>query len=169
MTPKKISLLIALCMMLNNTAVAGVMGTPSLEAAAPVIQTSVFQLTSLIRLPFTMTAKLISEEAPLLPEYKKTAAGKDAGPGSKNEKDSQSTGDNSFFFSNAENTLRSLARTATSFSAATCDLALPGSGPGETGANPFFIWLGFKYLFLLACLMALSKSNLPWEIEYISA
>jgi hypothetical protein len=164
MTPKKISLLIAFCMLINNTAIAGVIDAPSFDTKSPVIQTSVFQLASLIRMPFTLTSRLMSEQAPLLPEYKTTGTNKNTEKGNKNDKDRRTAGDYSFFFTNSENSIRTSVRTLACFAAPVCDSGGIGQGAGIMGLSLLFLWLGFKYIFLFACLIALSKSNLPWEI-----
>jgi len=165
---KRFSLIIAFCMLVNNSAVIGAVDTRVFDVSSPVIQTSVFQLTSLIRLPFTLTSKIVSEEAPLLPEYKKAGSNKAEDKSRDSDKGRKTSGDYSFFFSNAENSMRLNARTGGSVAAQVFDSIGLAQGSGIMLVNLLFLWLGFKYIFLIACLMALSKSNLPWEIRDVS-
>lgn len=163
MRKKKISLIIAVCLSINNAAFAGFFEAP-IDTAAPVIQTAVFQLASLVRLPFTITANLISQEAPLCEGF--TEPSKDAkSRHSKDDKAKDSQKDFSFFSNELKQNLKTDIGNKPALTAS-LDL-FRGSGPLR--ANFLFLWLGFKYIFLFTCLMALSKSNLPWELRKLCA
>jgi hypothetical protein len=138
-----------------------------IDTTAPVIQTAVFQLASLVRLPFTITANLIQQETPLAPVFNNPSDSR-ADKGTKNGKDKNTKKDCNFFFSNPLNELKpSLKANSAGNAGISVSLDLV-RGSGVLWFNLIFYWLGFKYIFLLACLMSLSKSNLPWEIRDIS-
>jgi hypothetical protein len=159
---KKTSLAIAICIMLNNFASVGAIEAPIADISTPVMQASVFQLASLIRLPFAVTAKIMNENAPLLPQYKKTPGQRQT---EKNKKDSKGAGNCGYSLFSTENYQKPDIKTFNFYKA---DSALSEDlicGSGIMWVNLIFYWLGFKYIFLLACLISLSKSSLPWEIR----
>jgi len=168
MDTRKISTIIIACLLFNNLSFAGAVEVPGADISVPAVQTSVYQLMSLVRLPFTITAKIFREDAPLFPGYAKPAPGRDRG-GAAGKKDTKAGKDCSFFFSNTEKDMRFDLKTD-NISGAAIDVSKDlVRGSGTLWLNLIFYWLGFKYIFLLACLMSLSKSNLPWEISYSCA
>jgi len=159
MTTKRVSLIIVLCLALNNAAVFGRFETP-VDVQAPVVESAVFGLVSLIRLPFTVTAGLMQEK-PLLPEYRQIPKKQDSKKMPANKKD------NIFFFTNTEKDTKNSVNKQNNFNSIETSISAELiQGSGVIWVNLIFYWLGFKYIFLLACLMALSKSSLPWEIRY---
>jgi hypothetical protein len=166
MNTKKISLIIAACLLMDNSAFAASFEMP-VDTTAPVIQTAVFQLASLVRLPFTITANLIQQEAPLAPVFSNPSNGR-PDKATKNGKDKNAKKDSNFFFSSQLNELKPSLKTNGAGGAAISISLDRVRGSGVLWFSLIFYWLGFKYIFLLACLMSLSKSNLPWEIRDIS-
>ncbi len=168
MANKKITFIIAACLIVNNSVFAGSFEMP-VDTSAPVIQTAVFQLASLVRLPFTITNNLIQQEAPLAPGFNKASSDR-GDKGQKNSsKDQNSKKDCNFFFSSPLNEMKPNLKTDGPAKAAISVQIDLIRSTGTLWLSLIFYWLGFKYIFLLACLMSLSKSNLPWEIRDISA
>ena len=163
---KKISLIISACFLLNNSIVFSAIDAPAVDMSTPVVQASVFQLVSLVRLPFTITSKLVREDAPLLPGYNKPAGDRGSGKTPARKNDTKAGKDYGFFFSSPGSEMRPDLKTDNFSGTVFAILKDLIQGSGTIWVNLIFYWLGFKYIFLLACLIALSKSNLPWEIEY---
>jgi hypothetical protein len=162
MKTRKLSFIIAACMLFNNLAFAGSIEAPE-EVSSPVIETAVFQLASLVRLPFTITSALIQQESPLAPAFNKAVKGTDNG-GANGRKEDNAKKECGFFsntFNELRLTLRADAPGGTSLSLA----AGMQDSPGTRRLSMLFLWLGFKFIFLLACLRSVSKSSLPWEIR----
>lgn len=100
MIKRKILVLIFALLVLNNAVVIGHVEA-SVSLPAPVIQTAVFQLVFLVRLPFMITTNIVQENTPLLPEFRQPVKNQNT------KKDSDDKKDSNFFFSIFDKKIRS--------------------------------------------------------------
>lgn len=165
---KKITTVIITCLLLNTPGFPASSSLPRIDNPLPAAKSSVFQLVALMRLPFAVTANMFSEDLPPVPGYWHAPSGHTQQDGAGRQDSGKEDRDQKCFLSSQGKDAGFDLKTGTYGD------PLIGAArflPRGTGAVPLplvFLWLGFKYIFLLTCLLALLKSTLPWEIRYLS-
>jgi len=151
---QKILLIIAACLIFNNFAAMGNVEA-AVNTSSPSVQSSAFQLVSFARVPFAIMSGVV-EGIPFFPEYRQPA---------KKQSQSNNSQDNWYLFFIDRNTgLKGVPQTNNPEKAVTTVARATVCDAGMTGVKLFSDRTGLFCLFLLAYLVILSRSNLPWEI-----
>ena len=152
---KNITLSIIVSLLLNNLAI--VRELDAYGTVLPVIESTVFQAISLVSLPVAIMNNIISA-TPLFPEYGKPS--KDQGK--KNQREHR---DNLIFFTENTEKRTNLQAAVNVFAACADMIRLDDNAPGKSPPKVFYM-MDPVHRSILSYLVILSRSNLPWAMNW---